>query len=107
MRFDIVQGDLEPDLDLELLDAEGEPEDLADATAAALRVELPNGTRQLWTLVPIDKPNGRYRHQWSVGETELVGQYKAQAAITRGNGQVQTFPSDDRYIRWRVHPRLT
>jgi len=109
MRFEIVQGDLEPDLDFEVFEdvTEEELENLSDCTAFALRVELPDGTRQIWAVAPLDAATGRMRHVWLAGQTEQAGQYKAQLVATRGNGEPQTFPSDGHYIRWRVNPRLT
>lgn len=110
MRFEIVQGDLEPDFDIELFDAEADDDerDVSDATAVYMRVELPNGTKEIWAAGFMDATTGKVRHVWLAGQTEVVGQYKAQVVLIRGNGEPQTFPSEqDKYLRWRVNPRLT
>ncbi len=106
MRREWVQGDTAPALYFEALEY-GDPEDLSDATAYALRVELPDGTREVWTASPLDLTTGKFAHYWNASETEQVGHPRAQLVVTRGDGRTQTFPSDTTYIRWRINPRLT
>lgn len=104
--YELVVGDLEPDLDL-VVDVNGEPEDISDALAMELRVALPDQTFAVWALAPLDAVTGKVRHTWLAGETDVPGDYRAQIAVQRGNGEWQTFPSaKGAYVRWRINPTL-
>lgn len=110
MAFHLVAGNLESDLRI-VLDINGTPEDISDATAITMRWLKPDGSIvAARTLVADDAGGGlaagAVKCVWTAGETDVEGVHQAQVNVVRGNGETQTFPSNGTAITWRVHPLL-
>lgn len=108
MSFDLVAGDLEPDLRL-VLDVNGAPEDISDNDGVLMRWIKPDGTVVERELTE-DTDGGGFeagavKLVWVDGDTDIVGTHKAIIEVTRGNGELQTFPSDGSAAKWSVHRR--
>lgn len=103
--FFIVQGDLEPDMQVEAI-VNGSAENLADATGFTLLWEKPDGGTSEVPLDVVNAATGVFKRTWVVGDTDAVGVHTGQLTCTRGNGEVATFPSDGSRLRWVVSPRI-
>lgn len=102
MAFRIVQGDLEPDLLLDLA-VNDTAEDITDATSPTMVWWKPDDSVDEVDLIVVDAAAGRVRYTWETGDTDLVGLHRGRVVLTRGNGEQQTFPSDGTWFRWRVY----
>jgi hypothetical protein len=102
--FEIVQGDLEPDLPLTIT-VNDSPEDISGSTVE-LRWRKPDGTFTTVDLTTVDLSVGQVKRVWEEGDTDVVGFHQAQVAVTRPGGEVQTFPSDGSYYWWAVNAIL-
>lgn len=106
MAFTMVQGDLEPDMAIELK-VNGEPEDISDALAFSMRWLKPDGSIVTAAALVEDidgggLETGRVKRIWVAGDTDVIGVHLAQIKVTRANGEVQTFPSNGTYVRWQI-----
>lgn len=108
MAFSMVQGNLEPDMTIAIA-VNGVPEDISDALSFSLRWLKPDGSVvTAATLVADDDAGGlaagMVKRVWEVGDTDAIGVHLAQVNVTRGNGEVQTFPSNGSFVRWQIYP---
>lgn len=108
--FNIVQGDLEPDLRF-VLKVNDEVEDISDALEVTMRWLKPDGTFVEDRELEEDMGAGGFaagcvKCVWEAGDTDVVGVHRAQVVVTRGNGEPQTFPSNGKYLSWKVHAAL-
>jgi hypothetical protein len=102
--FYIGRGDLEPDMRLDVV-VNGVEENLSDATDVKLMWVKPGAdpaTPTEVTLDEIDAAVGAFKRTWEAGDTDLPGIHRAKLRCLRGNGEQQTFPPDDSWIRWVV-----
>lgn len=100
--YEIVQGNLEPDLRFQCT-VLGQPEDVSDATSFVLLWLRPDGTTTTVSLVAIDLSAGLVKRVWVAGDTSVIGLHRGRVLVTRGNAEPQTFPSDGSWFRWRVN----
>lgn len=103
-----VKGALEPDMEIELT-INGSVVDISDAISHTLRWLLPDGTLNATAaLVPGTGglEVGRVKRVWAEGDTDVVGYHLATVEVTRGNGELQVFPSNGTTIKWRIFARL-
>lgn len=101
MSFNIVAGDLEPDLPLTCtMNDAVEPID--DALAYVMRWRKPDGTITDVALTAVDLENGQLKYAWQIGDTDDVGTHTGRVIVTRANGDRQTFPSDGKWFSWVV-----
>jgi hypothetical protein len=105
MSFEIVEGDLEPDMELSVT-VNGEVKDLSAAVSYALLWRDPDGTVGTLALEEVDLELGTLRHVWEAGDTDVVGAHRGQVVVTWAEGETQTFPSDGTHYIWFVNPRL-
>lgn len=98
--FGIGQGDLLPDMEIEV----NEGEDISGASSIQLEVTRPDGEDVVWALTAVNLALGLVKHEWLAGETDIPGIYSAVVHLVRG-GDPQTFPADGTRLRWAVYPR--
>lgn len=104
MRYDLVQGDLEPALADTL---SGGP--LASGGVLYFVMQQVDGATRISGLADIDDAtqiNVPVHYQWQTGDTAVPGVYRAQWQLAYSSGSVpETWPSDD--TLWIViRPRL-
>lgn len=105
MTFHIVQGDLEPDMEIECA-VNSAAKDLTTADGAQLRWKRPDGSVVMVDLEVSDPVAGVVKRVWAAGDTDQVGVHEGQVVVTWPTGETQTFPSTRRYARWIVEPQL-
>lgn len=106
MSYDLVEGDTSPAL-IVTCTVGGAAVDLEDlALSAVLRVQYPDGTAGDLTLAAEDLAVGTWVHEWSSGETDIVGVHLAQIVVQLVGDLQATYPSDGTFVRWRVNERL-
>jgi len=93
--FTIKQNDTRPNLDAQLLNADGTPIDLTGCTVRFLMVPTSGGAVKVDGICAItDAENGKVRYYWSAGDTANFGDYKAEFEVTFPDGSKQTVPND-------------
>lgn len=101
--LELVQGDLEDDLPVLLVDLSGSPVDISDATQTpVLHWRKPDGTVVDASLTVVDAASGKVGRIWSTGDTDVAGLHRAQVVVQRAAGE-QVFPLDGTHFRWIVH----
>lgn len=105
--FNIKQGDLEPNLDLQLLKSDGQPQDLSTGVSGVqMRWRKPDGTVTTVSLTIVAAATGQVRYAWVAGDTSIVGVHLGEAIVTWTTGtEPQTFPVDG-YFEWEVQAQL-
>jgi hypothetical protein len=105
MAWEHVQGDKADTLYLQCV-VNGVVEDITDASGAALVWLDPDGNRIEKTLTLTVPDQGIVQYDWQDGDPAdvggLVGIHQFKVRVTRGSGDMQTFPSDDSFFRVRV-----
>jgi len=103
-RFEIYlkQNDTEPALEGQLVDASGNPVNLAGASARCL------GRHAISQRVVIDgacyitdPASGVIRYEWSPLDTARPGVFQVEVEVTYGDGNRETFPNRG-HIRLRI-----
>ena len=107
MSYSLVQGDLEPDMEIDVTAVQGgAPVNLSGAIQLQLRWRKPDKTDSLVNLVAIDLVNGRVKRVWVTGDSDQIGLHKGQVVVTESNGEIATYPNDGSYVLWYVYPQL-
>lgn len=90
--FVIKQGDLEPELAVILVGADGAPADLTTASSVRLRFATTAGV-ELWVRDAeiVDAPTGRVAYTWQPGDSEAAGSFYAEFVVDWA-GRPQTYP---------------
>jgi hypothetical protein len=103
--FIIKQGDLEPELAVTLIGADGAPADITTATSVRLRFATTAGV-ELWVrdVGIVDAPTGRVAYLWQARDTEQPGAFYAEIVVD-WVGRPQTYPPSG-YLLIIVEPRL-
>lgn len=109
-EFTLMEGDLLPALDFNVVDGDGNPFDLTGGTAVFLMATLPpsidvdseNEIDAAATIV--DAAAGHLRYQWQSGDTDERGKYVAVFEVTVGSRKF-TVPNDD-YIAITILARI-
>lgn len=99
MSYDIVQGDLEPDMPMTVSSS------LVGATSVEMRWKKPSGELSTVSLVIISAAAGTVRRVWVAGDTEEVGKHQCRVVVTWPGSEPQTFPSDGNWAQWYIHAR--
>jgi hypothetical protein len=100
--FELVAGDLEPDMPLTVT-MNGEAVDLTDATSIVLHWLKPNGAVVDVTLTAVDLATGQVKRVWETGDSAQTGYHKARVKVTWDTGDVQTYPNDGSWLIWAVY----
>ena len=103
--FIIKQGDLEPELAVTLIGADGAPADLTTASSVRLRLATTAGV-ELWVRDAeiVDAPTGRVAYAWQPGDTDVPGSFYAEVVVD-WRGRPQTYPPSG-YLLIVVEARL-
>lgn len=103
--FVLKQGDLEPELAVTLIGADGAPADLSAATSVRLRFATTAGV-ELWVRDAgiVDAPTGRVAYLWQVGDTDQPGAFYAEIVVEWA-GRPQTYPPSG-YLLIVIEPGL-
>ncbi len=103
--FIIKQGDLEPELAVTIIGADGAPADLTPATSVRLRFATTAGV-ELWVRDAeiVDAPTGRVAYLWQPDDTDHPGSFYAEIVVD-WVGRPQTYPPSG-YLLIVVEPRL-
>ena len=103
--FIIKQGDLEPELSVTLIGADGAPADLTTASSVRLRFATTAGV-ELWVREAevVDAPTGRVAYAWQAGDTDVAGSFYAEFVVDWA-GRPQTYPPSG-YLLIVVESRL-
>ena len=101
-RFELYlkQGDTEPALEGQLLDAQGSAVNLSGATARCLARDAITREVVIDGACTIQDPaTGVIRYEWSAADTERAGVFQLEIEVTYGDGGRESFPN-------RGHMRL-
>lgn len=102
----LKRGDTTPALDAQLFGSDGNPVDLTDAVRVRFIVVDAKGTKIIDSDAQVSSaPEGRVRYLWQQGDTDNVGNYRAEFEVTFADGRVGTYPND-RYLNIRILPDL-
>lgn len=101
MTIRMKTGDTAPHVHAVLLDAAGDPVDLAAATVRFIlatrgwlevRVDAPADMLQIGNGT--DGSRGLVRYPWAEGDTAEAGTYDVEFEVTYSDGTVQSFPTE-------------
>lgn len=112
MSYSLVQGDLDPDMEIDVTAYDATLGDYVAATlTGALSIDLrwkkPDSTVSTVSLTAIDLPTGKVKRVWVAGDTDVVGTHYGQVVVTMAGGEIKTFPNDGSRIIWNVYPVLS
>ena len=100
--FEMIEGDLEPDMPLTVT-VEGTAQDLTAATTIELYWVKPDGTMDTVELTEVDYELGQVKRVWEAGDSDVVGYHKARIKVTWSTGEVQHYPNDGSWVWWSVY----
>lgn len=100
--FELVAGDLEPDMPLTVT-VDGAAQDLSSATAIMLHWIKPDGTSSDVALTAVELATGQVKRVWASGDTDDVGYHKGRIVVTWASSEPQTFPNDGSFFWWAVY----
>jgi hypothetical protein len=107
--FEIKEGDTSPFLSTVLLDGEGVPLDLTNATGVTLTMAMCDHPRTVvLNAVAADfnaTAAGEVWYEWQAGDTDTPGMYNIEWTVTYPAGMILTVPSKG-YDRVEVTRRL-
>ena len=93
MTFNLKQNDTSPNIQAQLLDGDGFPIDVSQATVR-FHVRNAEGT------VIIDEPavilvgtDGTVEYGWDAADTATAGTYQGEFEVTYESGKIETFPN--------------
>lgn len=92
--MNIVQGDLLPAVQAQLLDGDGNPIDLTGCTVEC-RIKTGDASASEFTSTAdiLDATHGIVQHGWIAGETDAATLLLLQFVRVDGSGKRQTFPA--------------
>ncbi len=105
--FVIKQNDLQPYLRATLLEADGDPVDLAGKTVRfVMRADGAAEAKVDAVPVVVDEDAGIVEYHWAEGDTDTPGTYKAEFKVESDEaGERMTIPNSE-YITVRVEKEL-
>lgn len=99
MSFDIVRGNTQPPMDVDISG------DATGADSVQLRWAKPDGTTYLSTLTAVTPAEGLYKMEWGPDDTDQIGPHIGEVVVTVG-GEETTYPADGSKIIWWVNPSV-
>jgi|AntDeeMinimDraft_5_1070356.scaffolds.fasta_scaffold02199_11 hypothetical protein len=95
-EFYIKAGDTLPNIRGELLDDDGNPADVSGSTIT-FNLEKRNGANVLTESASTVNggQDGVVEYDWTPGDTDTPGAYRAEFVVDYGNGDKETFPNRD------------
>lgn len=105
MAYSLIQGDLEPDMQIPLT-VNGAPMDLTGALSVDMEWMLPDGsvvTVGLSVVAPATA--GLVKKTWAAGETSMAGTHRGRVVVTWPGSpeRPQTFPNNGSWEIWNVY----
>lgn len=92
--FYINQGDTTPEIQTTLTDPNGDPADVTGASIQFKMAEARGGDSVIDAAGTIvNGTQGEVRYDWSSGDTDSPGRYRAVFEVTYTTGEVETFPN--------------
>lgn len=104
MSYNIIEGDLDPDMALQAIDASGSVADLSTAVDISLYWVKPDGTTSTVPLVAVSLALGQVKRVWVAGDTAQVGVHMGRIVVTAPGGETRTYPNDGSWLYWWVNP---
>lgn len=99
----LKRNDTWPPAEAQLLDAEGNPIPLTEATVKFLMAD-PKGSQKISAPAEIlDEVEARVRYNWQPADTDTEGAWLAEWEITFSDGKIATVPNDG-YIKVIILP---
>jgi hypothetical protein len=103
--FIIKQNDTLPNLEVQLIDIEGNPLNL-DLCGVHFHMKGPDGGVKINRQATIlDVEQGKVKVEWREGDTGEVGTYKCEFEINMPDGKILTVPNDG-YFLIQIVPEL-
>lgn len=104
--FEIKRGDTAPAITDTLKDSEGNVVDLTSAASLKFIMSDADGNEKVNASASfVSRSDGTVLYNWSAGDTDTVGGYRAEWQVTWSDGTVQTFPAGS-YRRVKVYQDL-
>lgn len=104
-KFTIKQNDTSPALKIQCIDSSGTAIDITNASVEFHMINDSDDTEKInsssGTSIT-DASNGYVQYEWSDGDTDTVGQYKAEFQVTYDDGTIETFPNNG-FITVDIH----
>lgn len=100
--FELVKGDLEPDMPM-IVTVDGTAQDLTAAVSLSLHWMKPDGTVVDVALTAVNLVLGQVKRVWVAGDTDVVGYHRGRIVATWPSGDTQTFPNDGSWVLWAVY----
>jgi hypothetical protein len=99
----MVSGDLAPSVQATLQNSDGSAVTL---TGCTVMFRLSQGGQLLFSKAAtiVDATNGIVEYNWQAGDTNVVGQCKADFLVTFPGGATQTFPTEEDFIITFLQP---
>jgi len=93
--FYIKQNDLSPGLEAQLQDEDGDPVSLSDAASVDFHMmQYGESTLKVNSAATISNvAQGIVVYEWSSGDTDTSGIFKAEFEVTYNSGKTETFPN--------------
>ena len=93
-QFYIKAGDTSPNLDVRLIDPNGNAVSLTGSTVTfTMKDQFGTTTINAAATTFIDAANGKVRYTWVTGNTSTTGDYTGFFKVTFSGGQIETFPN--------------
>ncbi len=105
--FSIKQGDTARPIKIQCLDQDGNAVNLASNIGATFKMTQDTSVTPkivTGTATITDATNGYVQYTWVAGDTDTVGNFRAEFVITYASGE-DTFPSDS-YILISIYAEL-
>lgn len=96
-KFFMKQNDLKPDILVKLLDGTTAV-DLTSAVGVRFLMKGSSGLKISRAMTVADALTGEVSMAWSLGDTDTVGNYKAEIEVMWPSSKPQTFPSNAYFV---------
>ena len=102
--FTIMKGARLPALAVEILDENGDLEDLTDYQTATFTMKDADGnTIANAQSADIDKTNSIVTYAWGAGDTDTAGPMSGEFSLTDSSSRVLKLPIDKEHLRIIIH----
>lgn len=104
MAYALVQGDLEPDMLINLA-APSAIAELPTALVVNMLWEKPDGTVTTVSLAIVTATGtvGQVKRVWQAGDSAEVGVHRGIVQVTCANGEITSDPNDGSTMIWNVY----
>lgn len=96
-RFSIHKDDTDPPIDDTLMDEDRNAKDLTGASVDFIMKDPTASSAKVSAAATVVNASaGEVEYEWSSGDTDTTGWYKAEWEVTYGDGDIETFPTEPR-----------